>query len=74
MAYVIKKDSLISDITLNCPRAIELLTEYGLSCATCFLNQFDSIEAGATLHGMTKDETDRMIQEINDLLKDEDKN
>jgi len=71
MSYVIKKNTLISDITKDCPRAIELLTEYGLSCATCFLNQFDNVEAGAKLHGMTDMEIKRMIKEINEVLKKE---
>ena len=71
MKYVIKRDSLISDITQKSPRAIELLTEYGLSCATCFLNQFDNIENGAKLHGMTDGEIDKMIKEINMVLAKE---
>ena len=71
MSYVVKKKSLISDITKECPQAIELLTEYGLSCATCFLNQFDNVEAGAKLHGMTDMEIKRMINEINSVLKSE---
>ena len=71
MKYVIKRDSLISDITKQSPRAIELLTEYGLSCANCFLNQFDNIENGAKLHGMTEGEIDKMIKEINSVLAKE---
>ena len=72
MSYVVKRDSLISDITQKCPRAIELLTEYGLSCANCFLNQFDNVEAGAKLHGMTEMEINRMVKEINEVLNKED--
>lgn len=71
MAYQIKRSSLISDISKKSPRAIELLTEYGLSCANCFLNQFDNIESGAKLHGMTDSEIDIMIKEINEVLKKE---
>jgi len=71
MKYVIKRDSLISDIQKKAPRAIALLTEYGLSCATCFLNQFDNIETGAKLHGMTDSEIEQMIKEINELLAKE---
>ncbi len=56
---------------MKCPRAIELLTEYGLSCANCFLNQFDSVEAGAQLHGMTEEEVNKMVEEINEQLKKE---
>lgn len=68
MPVLITKNDLISDITKNCPRAIELLTEYGLSCATCFLNSFDTVEAGAHLHGMTDEEIARMVAEINEEL------
>ena len=71
MKYVVKRDTLISDIIEKSPRAIELLSEYGLSCATCFLNQFDTVGGGAKLHGMTDKEIERMISEINDVLKKE---
>lgn len=71
MKFVINKDSLISDIQQKSPRAIELLRDYGLSCANCFLNQFDNIENGAKLHGMTDKEIEKMIKEINDVLKKE---
>lgn len=71
MKFTIKRDSLVSVISQKSPRAIELLTEYGLSCATCFLNQFDTIESGAKLHGMTEAEIDRMVTEINEVLSKE---
>jgi hybrid cluster-associated redox disulfide protein len=71
MRYIIKKDSLISEIVKKSPRAIELLKEYGLSCATCIFSQFENIEAGAKLHGMTDKEIERMVNEINDVLKEE---
>jgi hypothetical protein len=71
MVYVLSKDQLISDIAKQNKRVIELLTEYGLSCANCFLNQFDSVESGAILHGMSTGEIDRMITEINEVLETE---
>ena len=71
MKYIIKKDSLISEIIEKSPKAIRLLNEYGLSCATCFLGQFESIEQGAKLHGMTDKETKRLISKINEVLKNE---
>ncbi len=70
--YVIKENSPISEILKKSPRAIELLTDYGLSCATCFLNQFDTVEAGAKLHGMTDIEIERMIKEINEEINKKD--
>ena len=71
MPYALAKDTLISEISQKCPRAIELLTEYGLSCANCFLNQFDTVEAGARLHGMSDAEIQTMVDEINTQIKAE---
>lgn len=71
MGYILKKTDLISDVAGECPRIIELLTEYGLACANCFLNQFDTVESGATLHGMSEAEIDSMIREINEQIKKE---
>jgi len=71
MKYIIKKDSLISEIVQKSPRAVKVLEDYGLTCSTCFFGQFENIEAGAKLHGMTDKEIKRMINEINDVLKEE---
>jgi hybrid cluster-associated redox disulfide protein len=71
IANFINKDDLISDIALKYPRAVELLTEYGLFCASCFLSQFETVEMGAQVHGMTEKELETMIKEINGQLKKE---
>lgn len=71
MPVTISKSDLISEVTKKSPKAIEMLTEYGLHCANCFLNTFDTIEAGAHLHGMTDDEIQKMVEEINEELKRE---
>ncbi len=67
--YVLKKDALISEIVRDCPKAVELLAEYGLLCVSCFLNQYDTLETGTKLHHMGKEEMDKMIDEINQELK-----
>jgi len=67
--YVLKKDALISEILRDCPKAIELLAEYGLLCVSCFLNQFDTLETGTKLHHMSNEEMQKMIDEINEELK-----
>lgn len=67
--YTLKKDALISDIVRDCPKAVELLAEYGLLCVSCFLNQFDTLETGTKLHHMESEDMDKMIDEINGELK-----
>ena len=67
----IKKNDLISDVVQKYPQASELLIDYGLHCAGCFLNQFETVDVGAKLHGMTDAEIDKMLKEINRKLKKE---
>lgn len=66
--YTLKKDTLISDIIQDCPKAVEYLAEYGLFCITCPLNQFDTLEIGAKIHSMSDKEVKKMINEINKEL------
>ena len=69
--YILKKESLISDILYDCPKAIELLTEYGLRCASCYLNQSDTLEKGSKLHNFNNKKLKKMIIEINTELEKE---
>jgi hypothetical protein len=69
--YTLTKNANIAQVQKECPRAIEMLLDYGLNCANCFLNQFDDVEGGAKLHGMTDEEIDKMIEEINTALKND---
>lgn len=69
--YVITRYDQLSIIMEECPRAVELLTEYGLHCASCFASGFDTLEIGAQMHNMTEDEMIEMINEINTQLEKE---
>jgi hybrid cluster-associated redox disulfide protein len=66
--YILSKDTIISEILRDCPKAIELLAEYGLLCVSCYLNQFDTLETGTKLHHMSEEEVRKMIDEINSEL------
>ncbi len=70
-AYVITKFDPLSIVLQECPRAGELLAEYGLHCVSCFANQFDTIATGAEMHNMADEEVDAMIDEINGQLDKE---
>lgn len=71
MRYKVSKTTLISELIQKSPRVADLLLDRGLSCATCFMNQFESIEAGAKLHGMTDKEVECLLGDINKALKDQ---
>ncbi len=72
--YVITRFDPVSIIGQECPRAAELLAEYGLHCANCYANENDTLETGAEMHNMTEEEMLEMIDEINTQLEKEWKN
>ena len=69
--YVLTRYDSFSVILDECPRAGELLAEYGLHCANCFLNEYDRIEIGAERHNMTEADLLEMLAEINGQLEKE---
>lgn len=69
--YVITRYDPLGVIMQECPRAVELLAEYGLHCASCFANDFDTLEKGADMHNMTEEDMLAMIDEINTELEKE---
>lgn len=71
-SYVLTKDTILSEIVGESPRTAELLSEYGLHCVNCFASTFDTLETGAQVHGMSNEEMEQMIDEINlQLAKEE---
>lgn len=67
----ITKETNIAEIVFTNPEVAEVMLGYGLHCVGCFASQFDTIEDGAKIHGMTEDEVDEMIEEINLVLSGE---
>lgn len=51
------------------PQTAKVMLDYGLHCAGCFANQFDTVEQGAAIHGMSDDELNEMISRINEAIK-----
>lgn len=69
--FVLTRYDRFSLILDECPRAGELLAEYGLHCANCFMNDYDTVEAGANMHGMSEADMVEMLDEINTQLEKE---
>ncbi len=69
--YAVTRYDSFRIILEECPRVGELLAEYGLHCANCFMNEADTIETGAQLHGMSEASMLEMIDEINTELEKE---
>ncbi len=67
--YTITRYDSFQVIAQECPQATELFAEYGLHCANCFMNEYDTVETGAQLHGMDEAAMLDMLHEINGELE-----
>ncbi|MDQ5981499.1 MAG: hypothetical protein QG570_248 [Patescibacteria group bacterium] len=65
------KTTNIAEIVYKHPEVAEVMLGYGLHCVGCFASAFDTIDEGAKSHGMTDEEVDEMIEEINLVLSGE---
>ncbi len=67
----ITKDMLLGDVVQQYPETAEIMLEYGLHCVGCFANQFDTVEQGAMIHGMSEEEIDEMLERVNGAIQEQ---
>ena len=66
---LIKKESPIMDVLEKYPTIIPILLGYGLHCVGCHFSQFDTIENGAKIHGMSQEDLKMMLKDVNAVVK-----
>ena len=67
----ITKETNIGELAMEYPELAQVLVEdYGLHCVGCFASSFDTLEAGAQVHGMTEREIDEMIARLKRIVKE----
>ncbi len=65
----INKETNLAELMFTHPEAEEVLVDFGLHCAFCAANSFDTIEAGSKIHGMQDDEIEEMIERIKEVVE-----
>lgn len=65
----ITKHANLADLLFKYPEIAEVLLDYGLHCVGCFASSFDTLEAGAKVHGMTDEEVDEMVNRLNEVVE-----
>ena len=65
----ITKETNLADLIFRYPETAEVLLDYGLHCVGCVANSFDSIEAGAKIHGYKDKEVEEMVARINEVIE-----
>ena len=61
----ITKDMALGKAVSEYPRTMEVLFRYGMHCIGCHISAYETIEQGATAHGMSKEQIKKMIDEMN---------
>lgn len=60
---MITKDTIIADIININPKAVEILTSYGMGCIGCPSAQMESLEQACEIHGLNLDEVLKKLNE-----------
>lgn len=63
---MITRDMKIGEICRNYPEAVPVLKRFGLECLECQIADLESLEHGAGIH---KVDVDRLLEELNRLIK-----
>ncbi|MBD3348164.1 MAG: DUF1858 domain-containing protein [Candidatus Eisenbacteria bacterium] len=56
----------IGDVVKSHPETLEVFAKHGLHCIGCAVAAFESIEEGATVHGI---DVDTLIKDLNAALE-----
>lgn len=60
----VTKEMSIIEIVQNHPKSLEVFAKYGMGCIGCAAARFETLEAGAKVHGV---DPQVMVDEINAL-------
>lgn len=65
----ITRDMTVGEIVELVPDAVDVLLEYGLHCVGCGASMWETVEEGALGHGMSEDLLESLLEELNELGK-----
>jgi len=67
----ITKDIMIGDLVEAYPKLAKVLVEeYGFHCIGCMAAGMETLEEGATVHGMDKKEILKMVADLKELVEE----
>ncbi len=67
----ITKEMTISEVIEKYPSTIETLLMTGVHCIGCHVSYFETLEQGMKGHGMGDEEINEVIEEMNNVIKNE---
>jgi len=55
----------INNLLNKYPETADILIKYGFHCIGCALADMETIEQGGKVHGLTKKEIEKLVEELN---------
>jgi hybrid cluster-associated redox disulfide protein len=68
---MVTKDMIIGDILKESPLAARVMMKHGLHCIGCAVSTEESLEDGCKVHGLSDEQIDSMVDEINAIPEKE---
>ena len=65
MTEKITKEMLIGDVVEKFPDTAVVMMNNGLHCIGCHVSASETIEEGSKAHGMTDEQVDKMVEDMN---------
>lgn len=70
----INKDIMIGDLVEKYPKLAKVLVEeYGFHCIGCMAAGMETLEEGASVHGMNSKEIKKMVDDLKSLVEEDGK-
>ncbi|KKK65767.1 hypothetical protein LCGC14_2970810 [marine sediment metagenome] len=71
---LITKDTILMEAIEKYPGIAVVLTGYGLHCVGCHFSNMDTIKSGAKIHGLSDEEIEFMLKDVNKIALESVKN
>jgi hydroxylamine reductase len=66
---LVTKGMLIGDIAVKYPKAVSIMFKFGMHCIGCGMTAYENLEQGCLAHGMSNEEIDKLVDEINRAIR-----
>jgi hybrid cluster-associated redox disulfide protein len=64
---IITKTMLIGEIASKYPETVEVMFKHGMHCIGCGMTAYETLEQGCMGHGMSEEDVDKMVEEMNKI-------
>ena len=67
---IITKDMTLGELVTKHPEAAQVMLKHDMHCIGCHMAAMETIAEGAAGHGITGEELDKLIKEMNEAVTD----